>query len=102
ALVQKLADRSNISISYAFLHHIWFADKYAEEKGKVLQTKVVTATHKKKDRVGITVVTAALGFLANFEDVYKLWAFVARFLDADFVEKERWRYLAINQKTIEV
>ncbi|BAU02419.1 Molybdenum cofactor [Vigna angularis] len=102
ALVQKLADRSNISISYAFLRHIWFADKYAEEKGKVLQTKVVTATNKKKDRVGITVVTAALGFLANFEDVYKLWAFVARFLDADFVEKERWRYLAINQKTIEV
>ncbi|TKY45096.1 Molybdenum cofactor sulfurase 3 [Spatholobus suberectus] len=109
ALVQKLADRSNISISYAFLHHIWFADKYAEEKGRVLQTKVVggqgvVTTNKKKDRdsVGITVVTAALGFLANFEDVYKLWAFVARFLDADFVEKERWRYIAINQKTVEV
>ncbi|QCD95140.1 Pyridoxal phosphate-dependent transferase [Vigna unguiculata] len=106
-LVQKLADRSNISISYAFLHHIWFADKYAEEKGKVLQTKVVTTTttttnKKKKDRVGISVVTAALGFIANFEDVYKLWAFVSKFLDADFVEKERWRYLAINQKTIEV
>jgi len=108
ALVQKLADRSNISISYAFLHHIWFADKYAEEKGKVLQTKVVgekgvvTTTNKKKDTVGITVVTAALGFMANFEDVYKLWAFVARFLDADFVEKESWRYIAINQKTVEV
>ncbi|CAJ1952608.1 unnamed protein product [Sphenostylis stenocarpa] len=108
ALVQKLADRSNISISYAFLHHIWFADKYTVEKGKVLQTKVVggqgvvTTTNKNKDRVGITVITAALGFLANFEDVYKLWAFVARFLDADFVEKERWRYIAINQKTVEV
>ncbi|KAL2334580.1 hypothetical protein Fmac_015793 [Flemingia macrophylla] len=107
-LVQKLADRSNISISYSFLHHIWFADKYAEEKGRVLQTKVVegqgvvVTTNKKKDSVGITVVTAALGFLANFEDVYKLWGFVARFLDADFVEKERWRYIAINQKTIEV
>jgi hypothetical protein len=48
------------------------------------------------------VVTAALSFLANFEDVYKLWTFVARFLDADFVEKERWRYTALNQKTIEV
>ncbi|RDX83296.1 hxB, partial [Mucuna pruriens] len=93
ALVQKLADRSNISISYAFLHHIWFAGKYVEEKGRVLQTKIVegegvVTTNKKKDNVGITVVTAALGFLANFEDVYKLWAFVARFLDADFVEKE--------------
>ncbi|XP_061361108.1 molybdenum cofactor sulfurase-like isoform X2 [Gastrolobium bilobum] len=106
-LVQKLADRSNISISYGFLHHIWFADKYAEEKGRVLETKVVgvqgvTGNKKDRDKVGITVVTAALGFLADFEDIYKLWAFVARFLDADFVEKERWRYTALNQKTIEV
>ncbi|XP_057434419.1 molybdenum cofactor sulfurase-like [Lotus japonicus] len=108
-LVQKLADRSNVSISYGFLHNIWFADKYAEEKGKVLETQVVVGdqevkSDKKKDRVdvGITVVTAALGFLANFEDVYKLWAFVARFLDADFVEKERWRYTALNQNTVEV
>lgn len=35
----------------------------------------------------ISVVTAGLGFLTNFEDVYRLWAFVSRFLDADFVEK---------------
>ena len=48
------------------------------------------------------MVTAALSFLANFEDVYKLWTFVVRFLDADFVEKERWRYTTLNQKTIEV
>ncbi|WJX66583.1 hypothetical protein P8452_51127 [Trifolium repens] len=97
-LVQKLADRSNISISYGLLHHIWFADKYGDEKGRILKDK------KKKDRekVGITVVTIALGFLANFEDIYKLWCFVARFLDADFVEKERWRYIALNQKTVEV
>ncbi|CAK8573582.1 unnamed protein product [Lathyrus sativus] len=108
-LVQKLADRNNISVSYGFLHHIWFADKYSEEKGRVLQSKEgkgeKTATNKKKDRdnnLGVTVVTAALSFLANFEDVYKLWTFVARFLDADFVEKERWRYTALNHKTIEV
>lgn len=107
-LVQKLADRSNISISYGFLHHIWFADKYAEEKGRVLETKVVggqgmTSSKKKdRDKVGINVVTAALGFLANFEDIYKLWAFVAKFLDADFVEKERWRYTALNKRTFEV
>ncbi|CAJ1977109.1 unnamed protein product [Sphenostylis stenocarpa] len=107
-LVQKLADRNNVSLSYGFLHHIWFADKYAEDKGKVLQTKegrgegVTTSKKKDRDRLGVTVVTAALSFLANFEDVYKLWTFVARFLDADFVEKERWRYTALNQKTIEV
>ncbi|KAJ0630651.1 hypothetical protein HanOQP8_Chr17g0640841 [Helianthus annuus] len=59
---------------------------------------------KKKDRLdlGIPVIMAALGFLTNFEDVYRLWAFVSRFLDADFVEKERWRYMALNQTTVEV
>lgn len=107
-LVQKLADRSNISLSYGFLHNIWFSDKYAEEKERVLDvrgsgsSKVVTNNREDKADQGITVVTAALGFLANFQDTYKLWAFVAQFLDADFVEKERWRYTALNQKTIEV
>jgi hypothetical protein len=52
--------------------------------------------------VGIHVVSASLGFLSNFQDAYRLWAFVAKFLDADFVEKERWRYTALNQKTVEV
>ncbi|KHN49089.1 hypothetical protein glysoja_045580 [Glycine soja] len=77
-LVQKLADRNNISL------------------------RVTTNKKKDRDELGVTVVTAALSFLANFEDVYKLWTFVARFLDADFVEKERWRYTTLNQKTIEV
>ncbi|KAF8380342.1 hypothetical protein HHK36_027827 [Tetracentron sinense] len=107
-LVQKLADRSNISLSYGFLHHIWFSDKYEEEKERVLETRTCeaagTAGHKKKDKVdlGISVVTASLSFLTNFEDTYRLWAFVSQFLDADFVEKERWRYMALNQKTIEI
>ncbi|KAG4948625.1 hypothetical protein JHK86_041864 [Glycine max] len=107
-LVQKLADRNNISLSYGFLHHVCFVDKYAEDNGKVLQTKegrfqgVTTNKKKDRDELGVTVVTAALSFLANFEDVYKLWTFVVRFLDADFVEKERWRYTTLNQKTIEV
>jgi selenocysteine lyase/cysteine desulfurase len=107
-LVQKLADRSNISLSYGFLHNIWFSDMYAEEKERVLEvrgsgsSKVVKNKREDKADHGITVVTAALGFLANFQDTYKLWAFVAQFLDADFVEKERWRYTALNQKTIEV
>lgn len=105
-LVQKLADRSNISLRCGFLHHIWFADKYAEEKGRVVQQSRESGGQRGKkkcrDKLGITVVTAALGFIANFEDVYKLWTFVARFLDADFVEKERWRYTSLNQKTIEI
>ncbi|KAK6926305.1 Aminotransferase class V domain [Dillenia turbinata] len=107
-LIQKLADRNNISLSYGFLHHIWFSDKYTEKKEKVLEKRAFEAkeaggnkTREKAD-MGITVVTAALGFLTNFEDIYRLWAFVAQFLDADFVEKERWRYTALNQKMIEV
>lgn len=34
----------------------------------------------------VEVVTASLGFLTNFEDVYKMWAFVAKFLSLSFVE----------------
>ncbi|XP_042497317.1 uncharacterized protein LOC122076091 [Macadamia integrifolia] len=107
-LVQKLGDRSNISISCGFLHNIWFSDKYEEEKKSVMETRNLEATgeegKRRKERVdlGITVVTATVNFLVNFEDTYRLWAFIAQFLDADFVEKERWRYTALNQKTIEV
>ncbi|PIN13730.1 Molybdenum cofactor sulfurtransferase [Handroanthus impetiginosus] len=106
-LVQKLADRSNISLSHGFLHHICFSEKCEEEKQRVLEKSIKeneTARNKgkKADHQGIAVVTIALTFLANFEDVYRLWAFIAQFLDADFVEKERWRYTALNQKTIEV
>ncbi|XP_011041618.1 PREDICTED: uncharacterized protein LOC105137537 [Populus euphratica] len=107
-LVQKLADRSNISLSYGFLHHISFSDEYEEEKASVLERRVNgakgTVTNKRREKadLGITVVTVALGVLANFEDTYRFWAFIAQFLDADFVEKAKWRYTALNQKTVEV
>ncbi|CAK9161009.1 unnamed protein product [Ilex paraguariensis] len=107
AFIQKLADRSNISLSLGFLHQLWFSDKYEEEKERSVE-KIITkeienkGNKKKKPDQRIKVVTAALGFLTNFEDIYRLWAFVARFLDADFVEKERWRYTALNQKIVEV
>ncbi|KAG1360666.1 molybdenum cofactor sulfurase 3-like [Cocos nucifera] len=106
ALVQKLADRSNISLSCGFIHNIWFSDKYEAEKDAVLERKVgeITVASKRKESIdlGINVVNASLGYLTNFEDAYKLWAFIAKFLDADFVEKEKWRYMALNQKMIEV
>ncbi|XP_051143225.1 uncharacterized protein LOC127259718 [Andrographis paniculata] len=107
AVVQKLADRSNISLSHGFLHHIWFPEKSEEEKQRTLERNIVKEDEcrrikgRKADQ-GIAVVTAALTFLADFEDVYRLWAFIAQFLDADFVEKERWRYTALNQKTVEL
>ncbi|KAG9139359.1 hypothetical protein Leryth_024036 [Lithospermum erythrorhizon] len=99
-LVQKLADRNNISLGCGFLQHIDFSDNYEEEKKNILELR-----GKKGDSaasIGISVVTAFLGFLTNFEDMYRLWAFVSRFLDADYVEKERWRYKALNQSTVEL
>ncbi|XAR66194.1 Molybdenum cofactor sulfurtransferase [Bertholletia excelsa] len=105
-LVQKLADRSNISLSYGFLHQIWFPDKYERERDIVMERKKTEEKEKagsKRTKANhIRVVTIALGFLATFEDIYRLWVFVAQFLDADFVEKERWRYTALNQRTVEV
>lgn len=98
ALVQKLADRHNISLSCGFLQNIFFSGEYEQERVRVLETRSGT----NETRSGVSVVTAALGCLTNFEDTYRLWAFVSRFLDADFVEKERWRYMALNQKTIEI
>ncbi|KAK4743486.1 hypothetical protein SAY87_001487 [Trapa incisa] len=105
-LVQKLADRSNISLSYGFLHHLWFSDKYEVERLKVLEKRpkglLADGRRKQKANPVVMAVTLALSFLTSFEDVYRLWAFLAQFLDADFVEKERWRYTALNQKTVEV
>jgi selenocysteine lyase/cysteine desulfurase len=109
ALVQKLADRNNISLSRSFLKNIKFLDKNQEVREWALETKTTEVeklglSKKKKspNEPGILVLTATLGFLTNFEDVYRFWAFASRFLDADFVEKERWRYIALNQNTIEV
>ncbi|CAD5190263.1 unnamed protein product [Musa acuminata subsp. malaccensis] len=106
-MVQKLADRSNISLSRGFLNNIWFPDKYEAEKDKVLERRaceVTAASNKRKGRsdMGIDVLNASFSFLTNFEDAYRLWTFIAKFLDADFVEKERRRYFTLNQKMIEV
>ncbi|XP_009616549.1 uncharacterized protein [Nicotiana tomentosiformis] len=103
-LVQKLADRNNISLSCAFLQHIWFSKMYDDEKKTILETRSGEVGDNKKGKLncGVSVITVSLGMMTNFEDLYRLWSFIARFLDADFVEKERWRYKALNQTTIEV
>ncbi|MED6198737.1 hypothetical protein PIB30_069411 [Stylosanthes scabra] len=113
-VVQKLADRNNISLSRAVLQKVRFFDKNEEEREMGIESRVCEVeglgqcgnnhvkTKRERNECGISVVTAALGFLTNFEDVYRLWAFLSRFLDADFVEKERWRYMALNQTTIDI
>ncbi|GLJ24952.1 hypothetical protein SUGI_0477580 [Cryptomeria japonica] len=103
----KLADRSSISLGYGVLHNIYFSEKY-QGSNAILETKMgdaksATVHSKPQGRTtAIPVVSAALSFVNNFEDVYRLWAFVAKFLDADFVDKERWRYRGLNQKTVEL
>ncbi|KAF7810216.1 molybdenum cofactor sulfurase-like [Senna tora] len=67
-------------------------------KGEKIDPVIV---QKLADRNNVSL-SSKLNFLNNFEDVYKLWSFVSRFLDADFVEKERWRYMALNQETLEL
>ncbi|KAK4435252.1 Molybdenum cofactor sulfurase [Sesamum alatum] len=107
-LVQKLADRNNISLSCGFLKNIWFSENFQEEKVRLLENRrrvqELNPEERKKGKqdCGVGVVSVSLGMLSNFEDVYRIWAFVSRFLDADFVEKERWRYTALNQTTVEV
>ncbi|XP_073298797.1 uncharacterized protein [Primulina huaijiensis] len=96
-LVQKLADRNKISVSCGFLKNILPSENFQEEKEKMLEK-----SKNGKQDYGLGVVSISIGFQTNFEDVYRLWSFVSRFLDADFVEKERWRYTALNQTTVEV
>lgn len=69
---------------------------------KINEDKRPLRSKKDKGELGISIITASLGFLSNFEDAYRLWAFASKFLDADFVEKEKWRYMALNQTTVEV
>lgn len=99
-MVQKLADRHAVSLTCGFLRNVSFADKYDADRTAVLERR--RSNEGEEEVWGIHVVNASLGFLSSFEDAYRLWAFVANFLDADFVEKERWRYTALNQKTVEV
>jgi selenocysteine lyase/cysteine desulfurase len=96
SLMQKLGDRSGISLNSGFLKNIFFESKHEEDK--------IVLEKKKGDEndVGISVVNVSFGFLSSFDDAYKLWVFIAKFLDADFVEKERWRYMALNQRMVEI
>ncbi|KAL4190662.1 hypothetical protein AMTRI_Chr07g76810 [Amborella trichopoda] len=75
-LFQKLADRHDISVGCWDLQRV----ELGFQK--------------------IRVVSVSLSFLSSFEDVYRLWSFVGRFLDADFVEKEKWRYVTLKQEIV--
>jgi selenocysteine lyase/cysteine desulfurase len=96
--VLKLAEKEGLSLGVGFLSHIRLTDN--QKNGTVdaglsssLCRPASNGRREKKNSknaiVGIEVITASLGFLTNFEDVYRLWAFVAKFLESSFLEQER-------------
>ncbi|TVT97133.1 hypothetical protein EJB05_57621, partial [Eragrostis curvula] len=96
--VLKLAEKEGLSLGVGFLSHIRLTDNQKHGTADVgLSSSLCRPAsngrrekrNSKNDIVGIEVVTASLGFLTNFEDVYRLWAFVAKFLDSSFLEQER-------------
>jgi selenocysteine lyase/cysteine desulfurase len=84
--VQKMAEKEGISLGLGFLSHVRMADtghKNGASGSRRDSKKGNTGTAR------VEVVTASLGFLTNFEDVYRMWAFVAKFLEPNFLEKDR-------------
>ncbi|KAG2545645.1 uncharacterized protein LOC120649651 [Panicum virgatum] len=95
-IVQKLAEKEGLSLGVGFLSHIRLTDNQkhsAVDVGLSCSSPAANGRREKKHSknaiIGTEVVTASLGFLTNFEDVYRLWAFVAKFLDSSFLEQER-------------
>jgi selenocysteine lyase/cysteine desulfurase len=97
--VHACADRLNIRLGLGFLHNVRFPaihfdddddnDGYGDDElGSVdaLPLSVGRPCHRRCRRV--QVLTAALGLLSDFDDVYRLWAFVARFLNPDYVSND--------------
>ncbi|KAJ6838062.1 uncharacterized protein M6B38_322000 [Iris pallida] len=95
-IVQKLAEKNGISLGIGFLSHIRLLESQKQLQGAVdlgnaaFSKPVSNGRHDSKTTsIRVEVVTASLGFLSNFQDVYKMWAFVSRFLDPAFTESER-------------
>ncbi|GAV88975.1 hypothetical protein CFOL_v3_32396 [Cephalotus follicularis] len=93
-VVQKLAEREGISLGIGFLSHIRILDSPRQQRGTsslqdtTLCRPMQNGRHDGKSGfIRVEVVTASLGFLSNFEDVYKLWAFVAKFLNPAFIKE---------------
>ncbi|KAK7251107.1 hypothetical protein RIF29_34023 [Crotalaria pallida] len=93
-IVQKLAEKEGISLGIGFLSHIRIVDSSRQQRGTLNLEDTTLCRPMENGRrdgkgsfVRLEVVTASLGFLTNFEDVYKLWAFVAKFLNPEFIQE---------------
>ncbi|CAN6682604.1 unnamed protein product [Malus baccata var. baccata] len=95
-VIQKLAEKNGISLGVGILSHVRIVDGPKQQHcGGLDLADTSLCKPMVNGRQGgknmffrVEVVTASLGFLTNFEDVYKMWAFVAKFLDSSFAEVE--------------
>ncbi|RWV97256.1 hypothetical protein GW17_00039970 [Ensete ventricosum] len=105
ATVQKLAEKNGICLGIGFLSHIRVMDNQQHLHGELLTD--TSSNHSANSRrldsknavIRVEVVTASLGFLTNFEDVYRMWGFVAKFLNPAFVESHRLPTIAERPET---
>ncbi|CAA7056895.1 unnamed protein product [Microthlaspi erraticum] len=84
-IVQKLAEREGISLGIGYLSHIKIIDSRSEDSSS--SWKPGDREARNNGFIRVEVVTASLGFLTNFEDVHRLWSFVAKFLSPGFAKQ---------------
>uniref|UniRef100_A0A1J3G1Z6 Molybdenum cofactor sulfurase n=2 Tax=Noccaea caerulescens TaxID=107243 RepID=A0A1J3G1Z6_NOCCA len=84
-IVQKLAEREGISLGIGYLSHIKIIDSRSEDSSS--SWKPGDRDARNNGFIRVEVVTASLGFLTNFEDVHRLWSFVAKFLSPGFAKQ---------------
>ncbi|KAK1433021.1 hypothetical protein QVD17_09925 [Tagetes erecta] len=88
-IVQKLAESNGISLGVGILSHVKIIQNHGQ-MDLADTTLCRPMDGEKDDRGGLVraeVVTASLGFLTNFDDVYKLWVFIAQFLNPSFIRE---------------
>lgn len=91
-IVLKLAEKNGLSLGIGFLSHIRIVEKQKQSNSDTSFYKPVSNGRqdiKNTTMLRVEVVTASLSFLTNFEDVFRMWSFVAKFLDPCFLEDER-------------
>jgi nucleotide-binding universal stress UspA family protein len=88
-MVQKMAKAHNIVVGTKVLANIDGASwsEYTSQLKLASSTAEGFALPPDASLHELTVVTATVALFSNFADVYKLWAFVAKFLDPRFCEQ---------------
>lgn len=101
SLVQVLADRQNISVAVGQLYR---CDSLPSHGGapKNNHSRVRGPNRSDSEKLIVDVVTISLGLVSNFADVYRLWSFVAQFLNPEFIYKESVEFQLLNKQTVKL